>query len=253
MKLRRWLPAIPVLLTLLTLPAQAQELRAAVAANFLGTLQTLAERYEAVSGTRLVLSAGSSGALYAQIVNGAPFDLFLSADQERPEALERDGLSLTDSRFTYAEGIPVLWSPRPNVVDEDGAVLHGKTFRHLALADPRNAPYGAAAQQVLESIGAWHALNDQRRLVRAQSIGQAYNQVASGAAELGFVALTQVQQPDGSIPGSYWIPPGELYQPITQQAVILTRGNQQAAAAFMDWMRSEEALTLIRAAGYRIP
>lgn len=229
----------------------AAELRVAVAANFLGTLQVLAEDYRAQSGVRLLISAGSSGALYAQIVNGAPFDVFLSADSARPAALVEAGLAAPGSRFTYAIGVPVLWSARPGLVDDAGAVLRGAGFRHLALADPRNAPYGAAAQQVLEHLGLWQRLGDERRLVRAQSIGQAYSQVASGAAPLGFVALAQVLAEDGSIAGSHWIPPSDWHAPIVQQAVALRSGDQARSAAFLAWLRSPPAAAAIAAAGYR--
>lgn len=231
-------------------PLPAQELRVAVATNFLGTLQTLVSRYEQETGTEVRLSAGASGALYAQIANGAPFDVFFSADEARPRRLVDESLAVADSRFTYAVGVPVLWSAEPGVVDETGKVLHDDGFRHLALADPRHAPYGAAAQQIMQEIDVWDRLNRERRLVRAQSIGQAYSQVASGAAELGFVALAQVQGADGEIPGSHWIPPAGMYEPIVQQAVVLVRADQAAAAHFLAWIRSDEASAVIRAAGY---
>lgn len=230
------------------------ELRVAVAANFLGTMQELARHYRAHSGQSLMLSSGSSGAFYTQIHHGAPFDVFFSADSRRPERLVADGMALEASRFTYAVGVPVLWSSNPDRVDSNGTVLSQGDFRHLSIAEPRNAPYGAAAQQVLQEVGVWETLTQERRLIRAQSIGQAYSQVASGAAPLGFVALSQVKAEDGSIPGSYWIPPAKLYDPIAQQAVILTDTQDlQAAQDFLSWMRAPQATAIIEAAGYSVP
>ena len=232
--------------------AQAAQIRVAVAANFHGTLQQLAERFAAHSGHRLVISAGASGALATQIANGAPFDVFLSADGERPRWLEERGLAVAGTRFVYARGVLVLWSPREGVVDADAAVLTTGSFRHLALADPRLAPYGAAAEQVLRARGVFEQLDAARRLVRGQSIGQTWSQVASGAAELGFVALSQVRR-DGVVPGSHWIVPRELHAPIEQAAVLLAGAAEpDAARDFLAWLRGDEARALIEAAGYGV-
>ncbi|MHA7880964.1 MAG: molybdate ABC transporter substrate-binding protein [Saccharospirillum sp.] len=235
----------------------AEPIRIAVAANFNGTLQKLTALYESQFDQAFIVSAGSSGALFAQIQQAAPFDVFFSADAARPQRLVADGLALDDSRMTYALGVPVLWSPDPDQVDDQGRVLLTGEFRHLSLAEPRNAPYGVAAQEVLTALGVWESLADERRLVRAQSIGQAYSQVASGAAPMGFVALAQVMGEDGSVPGSFWIPPDDYYSPIVQQAVILTNAGQEpqrlaAARAFMTWMRSDVASALIESAGYGV-
>lgn len=233
--------------------ASAAELRVAVAANFLGTLQQLAALYEEETGDRVTLSAGSSGALYAQIVNGAPFDLFFSADAARPAALVEEGLADPASRFTYALGVPVLWSDSVMDMGDPRALLAGDSFRFLALADPRNAPYGVAAQQILTAFDLWDALDRDRRLVRGQTITQTYSQIASGAAELGFVALAQVKDADGRIAGSHWIPPAELYDPITQDVVMLARArNPDVARQFLDRIRSERATGIIEAAGYQV-
>lgn len=244
-----------LLILALVLPAacvQAAQIRVAVAANFHGTLQQLAERYGAQSGHRLVISAGASGALATQIANGAPFDVFLSADTERAHWLEARGHAVAGTRFVYARGVLVLWSARGGVVDADGAVLATGSFRHLALADPRLAPYGAAAAQVLRARGVFEQLDAARRLVRGQSIGQTWSQVASGAADLGFVALAQVRR-DGVIPGSHWIVPRELYAPIEQAAVLLAGAAEpDAAREFLAWLRGDEARALIEAAGYGV-
>jgi molybdate transport system substrate-binding protein len=257
MKMKKMLPAllIKVLLLLLTSTqaAAAAELRVAVAANFYGTLQRLGAMYQEQTGHTLALSPGASGALYTQVVNGAPFDLFFSADPLRPEMLANAGYGVPESRFTYAIGLPVLWSTRDGFVDDTGEILKSYGFRFLAIAEPRNAPYGVAAQQVMTHLGVWDRLDSSSKLVRAQNIGQAYSQVASGAAELGFVALAQVREADGNVRGSYWIPPAEIYDPIIQQAIILQRAsNMQAAQDFLAWMRGPEAIQIILAAGYAV-
>ncbi len=241
----------------LTIPGvSAVELRAAVAANFLGTLQQLTQVYAEQTGHHIHLSSGSSGALYAQIVNGAPFDLFFSADIERAKALVDNDLALEASRFTYAIGVPVLWSSKPDYLDDPVELLRTGSYRFLSITDPRNAPYGVAAQQIFEHLGIWESLNREGRLLRAQTITQVYTQVASGAAELGVVALAQLNQiqKDGVIPGSHWIPPAEWFTPIEQQAVILKRANDaDQAQQFMTWMRSPEAVKIIEEAGYALP
>lgn len=234
--------------------ALAAEVRVAVAANFLGTLQTLASTYEARTGHPIAISSGSSGALYAQISNGAPFDVFFSADIARAQALVDNGLAVADSRYTYALGVPVLWSSQSDYLSDPEARLRNGRYRFLSIPDPRNAPYGVASQQILTQVGVWDTLNQAGRLVRAQTITQVYTQVASGAAELGFVALAQVQAEDGTIPGSYWIPPPEWFDPIEQQVVLLKRASDsEVAQDFIAWVRGDEARQLIEAAGYRTP
>jgi molybdate transport system substrate-binding protein len=234
-------------------PALASELHVAVAANFLGTLQKLAVPYRASSGNVLVISAGSSGQLLTQIQQGAPFDLFFSADAARPRRLESLGLAVPGSRFTYAVGALVLWSPKAGAIGPDAQVLTSGRFQRLSIADPNNAPYGAAAQQVLTALGIWDRVNQQHQLVVGESIAQAWQFVASGNATLGFVALSQVIGPDGRIRGSSWSPPRTLYSPIDQDAVILRRSAQLPAAQdLVHWLRSSaQASHIIEAAGYR--
>lgn len=239
-----------VLVLLVALPAWAAEVKVAVAANFYGTLQKLAPMYKQASGNDLVISSGASGAFYTQIVNGAPFDVFLSADAERPARLEKEGLAVDGTRFVYAYGVPVLWSSREGVVDAEGKVLGSTGFRHLAIADPKVAPYGVAAEEVMRKRGVFEALDGAGKLVRGQSIGQTHSQIASGAADLGFVALAQVNTESG-IPGSHWIPPADEYTPIAQAAVVLKRADDVAAATgFLEWLRGPEARKVIEAAGY---
>ncbi len=232
--------------------AQAGEVTVAVAANFAEPLKQLAQRFEAISGHRVALSVGSTGKLYSQIVAGAPFDLLLAADAERPERLEHDGLSQPGSRFTYAVGQLVLWSPKPGVVDDQGAVLASDRFQRLALANPRLAPYGEAAMAVLRQRGLAERLAP--KLVTGDSIAQAYQFVATGNAEIGFVARSQVQSPGKPVSGSVWVVPQALYSEIRQDAVLLKRGAQNpAATALLDYLRSPAARDLIAAHGYGLP
>lgn len=233
--------------------ADADEVRVAVAANFAQTLTALAEAFTAATGHRVLASTASTGKHYAQIRNGAPFEVFLAADAERPARLEAEGLSVPGTRFTYAVGRLVLWSPRPGYVDADGAVLNQEAFRHLAIANPKTAPYGDAARQVLTHLGLWDSL--QARLVRGENVGQAFQFIASGNAELGFVALAQIQYPGSPVDGSRWLPPADWYAPLLQQAVLLPRGRDHAAArALLAFLRgSPVARQIIEAHGYALP
>lgn len=233
----------------LTGPASAAEVRVAVAANFSDTAQILGDRFEARSGHKLILSAGSSGQLYAQIRQGAPFDVFLSADAERPARLASEGLGRPASRFTYARGRLVLWSRSPGIVDPEGRVLGTGTFQHLAIADPAAAPYGRAAMEVLAKRRLEGRLKS--RLVTGNSIAQTFQFVQTGSAELGFIALSQARTVKG---GSRWLVPATDHQPIEQQAILLTAaGDPKAATAFLQFLQSPEARALIRSQGYEVP
>ncbi len=227
----------------------AGEIRLAVASNFAQAMTTIAERFEADTGQKVRLSFGSTGKHYAQIRNGAPFDAFFAADVRRPEMLEREGLALPGSRFTYAVGRIVLWSPREGYVDPEGRVLERGGFRRLAIANPGLAPYGKAAREVLEELGLWDGLSG--RLVRGENIGQTFQFVVSGNAELGFVARSQVMRPGRPVGGSFWEVPQELYSPLEQQAVLLRDG--LAARAFLEFMRSDEVSRILRDYGYGTP
>lgn len=229
--------------------APAEEIRVAVASNFADAMQELAGRYEQQSGHKIILAFGSTGKHYAQIKHGAPFSAFFAADVERPEQLEEEGLAVAGSRFTYAIGKLVLWSPRADYVDPAGKVLEQGDFRHLALANPKLAPYGKAAREVLERRGLWRVLQD--RLVRGENIGQAFQFVKSSNAELGFVAWSQVNRPGKPMIGSWWEIPQALYSPIEQQAVLLE--DNPVARDFLTFARSEAALEIIRAHGYGTP
>lgn len=228
----------------------ASELRVAVAANFLGTLNQLAPLYEAHSGQTLLISSGSSGRHYAQIQNGAPFDVFLSADVERPQLLVEEGLGLADSRFTYARGVLVLWSDQQDLPLQDGEFLDSESLRHLALVNPRTAPYGAAGVQVMQQLGVYERLQV-GHVAQAENLTQAMQYITSGTAQAGFLALSQVIEADGSIRGNAWLPDRDSYASLEQQAVVLSASPQpEAGQAFLDWLKSAEARAVIEAAGY---
>lgn len=227
--------------------ARAGEVHVAVATNFAKTARGLADVFSAETEHRVLVSDGSTGKLYAQIVNGAPFEVFLAADVERPRRLEAEGRAVAGTRFAYALGRLVLWSPDPARVTGEDA-LESEDFRYLAIANPELAPYGAAARGLLRQLDLWDAL--QRRIVRGEDIGQAFQFVATGNAELGFVALSQLSGRGGS----QWIVPPDRYAPIEQQAVLLEPGrNDPAASAFLDFLRGAAARAQIERAGYGVP
>ncbi len=228
---------------------QAGEAQVAVAANFVIPLRELSEDFSRQSGHTLRISAGATGKLYAQIVHGAPFEVFLSADSSTPERLEKEGRIVVGSRYTYAIGRLVLWSGQAGVVDAAGEILTTGVFRHLALANPKTAPYGAAAVEVLKARGLYEQL--QSKFVIGENIAQTHQFVASRNAEFGFVAQSQVWQGSKLTGGSAWLVPAELHAPIRQDAVLLKRGENNAAArAFLDYLRSDAARRLIAAYGY---
>lgn len=231
--------------------AWAGEVRVAVAANFTAPMRKIAQAFERETGHKAVLAFGSTGHFFAQVRNGAPFQVLLAADDETPARLETEGLGVAGTRFTYATGRLVLWSATPGLVDARGDVLRREGGARVAIADPRIAPYGAAALQTLERLGLLAALRP--RLVQGDSVGQAHQFVASGNAPLGFVALSQVQV-DGRIPtGSAWVVPAALHDPIRQDAILLAAGREHAPArALLAFLRGEEARAIIRAHGYEL-
>ncbi|MET0293867.1 MAG: molybdate ABC transporter substrate-binding protein [Phenylobacterium sp.] len=250
MRHRFLLSAIAGLLALLPgAPASAAETRVAVAANFTEPAKAIAAAFEKKTGHVATLSFGSSGQFYAQIASGAPFEVFLSADAERPQKAEADGLAVPQTRFTYATGRIVLWSTTAGLVDSRGAVLSRGTFRKLAIADPKTAPYGVAAVETLRKLKLYDRLAP--KLVTGTSITQAYQFVDTGAAEVGFVALSQVV---GHARGSRWLVPAADHTPIHQQAVLLKTGAANPAArAFLDFLKTPQAKAIIRRYGYEAP
>ncbi len=241
--------SLSLLLILLSGSVAADEIRVAVASNFSDAIKVLSNRFEEKTGHRVKLITGSTGKHYAQIINGAPFDLFFAADSDRPKRLEEEGVARPGSRFTYAVGRVVLWSPRAGYVDPDGEILKAGDFRYLAIANPKLAPYGVAARQVLERQGRWGALRG--RMVRGENIGQTFQFVRSGNAALGFVALSQISNPERPLGGSLWVVPHALYSPIEQQAVQLSQSS--VAGEFLSFIKSGESLEIIRRFGYGSP
>ena len=237
-----------ILMALLA-PLYAAEVSVAVAANFAAPMQKIAQAFEQDTGHKAVLSFGSTGMLYAQIRNGAPYQILLAADEETPNKLEKEALGVAGSRITYATGKLVLWSKQPGFVDEKGDVLRTAKFERIAIANPKLAPYGAAAMETMSKLAILQQL--QARIVQGDNIAQTYQFVATENAQLGFVALSQVFV-DGKIAqGSGWIVPAGAHAPIRQDAILLTKGKDSAAAlALMRYLRGERAKSLIRSSGY---
>jgi len=229
--------------------ARADVVQVAVAANFTAPARALAEVFARTTGHEAKLSFGATGAFYTQIKNGAPFDVLLAADNERPARLEKEGDTVPGSRFTYATGQLVLWSAKPGLVDDEGAVLKHGQFGKIAIANPKNAPYGAAAVEAMEKLGLAATL--QPKLVTGESIGQTFNFIATGNAELGFVALAQVLEGGKLKSGSMWVVPAQYHAPIIQDAVILNRAaSNPAAKAWMELLKTPQSKALIRSYGY---
>lgn len=229
--------------------ARAAEVNVAVAANFTGPMERIAPEFERATGHRLLLAYGTVGKFYAQIRNGAPFEVLVSADDETPMRLEKDGLALAETRYTYAVGKLVLWSARPGFVDDKGEVLRRAEFRHLAVANPKLAVYGAAAIEAMTRLGVYPALEG--KVVLGENITQAYQFAATGNADLGFVALSQIYKDGQFAAGSHWLVPAHLYPALRQDVVVLARGKgNPAAEALLAYLKSDAARKVIRAYGY---
>lgn len=232
--------------------AQADNVSVAVAANFTGPIQVIAPLFERDTGHKLVPAFGATGKFYAQIANGAPFEVLLSADDETPARLAKEGHGVAGSAFTYAIGKLVLWSPNPTLVDNKGEVLKKGSFKHIALANPKTAPYGAAAVQTMTKLGVLDTVKP--LFVQGENIAQTHQFVTTGNAELGFVAYSQVIKNGQVGSGSGWIVPANLYDPIRQDAVLLTKGqNNPAAKALLDYLKGEKAQVVIKSFGYELP
>ena len=231
--------------------ACADDVQVAVAANFTAPIQAIANDFEKDTGHKLIAAYGATGQFYTQIKNGAPFEVFLAADDSTPEKLEKEGETVPGSRFTYAVGTLALWSAKDGYVDPEGQVLKEGTYQHLAIANPKAAPYGLAATQVLEKMGLTEKVKD--KLVEGQNITQAYQFVSTGNAQLGFVALSQIYK-DGKVSsGSAWIIPEALHDPIKQDAVILKKGaNNPAAKALTEYLKGPKAAAMIKSFGYHL-
>ncbi len=245
------------LLSFLLLPglsgtSSAEDVHVAVASNFAAPMKDIVEAFEQDTDHRVILSFGSSGKFYAQIRNGAPFQVFLSADEAKPEALERHGQVVEGTRFTYALGALALWSSKPDLVDPHGHVLKEGQFNKLALANPRLAPYGVAAVEVLKNLGLVEATRS--RWVQGENIAQTYQFVHTGNADIGFVAVAQVMQSGELKGGSAWFVPSERHRPIKQDAVLLERGgDSEGARTLVRFLQSDTAQRIIESYGYRRP
>lgn len=241
------------LLTILLLPsagASAGDVTVAVASNFATPMNAIATVFETETGHQVKPAFSASGKFYAQIRNGAPFDVFLSADENTPTKLEQYGLAVTGSRFTYAIGALALWSAGPDFVNRQAVALKELRFNKLAIANPKLAPYGVAAIEVLQRLGIAEAV--QSTLIQGQNIAQTHQFVDSGNADLGFVAVSQIMVQGKIKKGSVWIVPADLYSPIRQDATLLRAGaNSEAARALLRFLRSEQARTIIHSYGYR--
>ncbi len=232
--------------------AHAGEVQVAVAANFTGPMQVIAPLFERDTGHKTSLSFGATGKFYAQIVNGAPFEVLLSADDETPARLVKENQAVAGTPFTYAIGTLVLWSADPKLVDAKGEILKKGGFRHLAIANPKTAPYGAAAMQTMDKLGVVDNLKP--LFVQGENIAQTHQFVSTGAAELGFIAFSQVIKNGQIGSGSGWIVPGKLYDPIRQDAVVLAKGKDNPAAlALMNYLKGDKAKAVIKSFGYTLP
>lgn len=232
------------------LQAGAGELTAAVAANFSPPFREIAIEFEATTGHNVRVASGSSGNFYSQIKNGAPFDVFFSADAERPKLLEDEGLGIKGTRFTYAIGRLVLWSPSTDLIKGE-EVLRSKHFKRLAIANPKTAPYGLAAMQAMQKLELWESI--QPKIVMGENLGQTMGFIESGNADLGFVALSQVLDPKIKGKGSLWDIPSNLHEPIKQDVIVLARAkDNQAAKALMEFIGSPQAKKIIERYGYEL-
>jgi molybdate transport system substrate-binding protein len=250
MKQRFFAWCLLVISTIAVTPVFAEQVLVAVAANFVPPFREIALEFEKSTGHNVQVAAGSSGNFYSQIKNGAPFDVFFSADMERPKLLENEGLGVKDSRFTYAIGRLVLWSPNADLVKGE-ETLRSKTFKRLAMANPKTAPYGVAAMQAIQKLELWENL--QPHIVMGESLGQTMGFIESGNAQLGFVALSQVLDPRIQGQGSRWDVPDHLHEPIKQDVILLTKAkDNQAAKALMEFIGGPQAKKIIERYGYEL-
>ncbi len=236
---------------LLSVAAQAAEVKVAVAANFALTMKDIAAEFEKDTGHKVSLTQGATGKFYAQITNGAPFEVFLSADDETPSRLIKEGKAVSGTQFTYAVGRLVLWSPDASLVDQGGGVLKTDRFKFLSIANARVAPYGRAAVQTMQKLGVLTAIEP--RVVQGESITQTHQFVSSGNAQLGFVALSQVWENGRLKSGSAWIVPEDMHEQLKQDAVLLNPGkDSKAAVALLDYLKSDKARKIIDRYGYKL-
>ncbi|SAK77404.1 molybdenum ABC transporter, periplasmic molybdate-binding protein [Caballeronia fortuita] len=232
-------------------PALAGEVQVAVAANFTAPVQAIAADFEKDTGNKVIASFGATGQFYAQIKNGAPFEVFLAADDTTPAKLDSEGATVPGSRFTYATGALALWSAKDGYVDDKGEVLKKNAFDHIAIANPKAAPYGLAGYQTLDKLGLTAEIKP--KVVEGQNISQTQQFVATGNAELGFVALSQIYKNGKITSGSAWLVPANLHEPIRQDAVILDKGRDNPVAKqFVEYLKGPKAAEVIKSYGYQL-
>lgn len=237
---------------LLSVNLQAAEVKVAVAANFAQPMKDIAAEFEKETGHKLNLTQGATGKFYAQISNGAPFEVFLSADDETPSKLVKEGKAISGTQFTYAIGRLVLWSPDEKLVDQGGTILKTDRFKFIAIANAKVAPYGRAAVQTMQKLGVLSAIEP--RVVQGESIAQTHQFVTTGNAQLGFVALSQVWESNRIKSGSGWIIPEEMHEQLRQDIVLLNPGKDSSAAtALLNYLKSEKAKKIIERYGYKLP
>lgn len=250
MKQKLFASCVFVIAIMVVTPAFAEQILVAVAANFIPPFREIAIEFEKTTGHQLQVAGGSSGNFYSQIKNGAPFDVFFSADMERPKLLEDEGLGVKDSRFTYAIGRLVMWSSNADLIKGE-ETLRSKKFKRLAMANPKTAPYGVAAMQTLQKLELWDSVQPQ--IVMGESIGQTMGFIESGNAQLGFVALSQTLDPRIKGQDSRWDVPSNLHEPIKQDVILLTKGKDNPAAkALMEFMLGPQAKAVIERYGYEL-
>lgn len=250
MKQRLLILSLLVIVTMAVTPAFAEQALVAVAANFVPPFREIAMEFEKSTGHQLQVAGGSSGNFYSQIKNGAPFDVFFSADMERPKKLEDEGLGVKDSRFTYAIGRLVLWSPNADLIKGE-ETLGFKQYKKLAMANPKTAPYGVAAMQALQKLELWDSLQSQ--IVMGESLGQTMGFIESGNAQLGFIALSQALDSKIKGKGSRWDVPTNLHEPIKQDVILLTKGKDNVAAkALLEFMGGPQARKTVEHYGYEL-
>lgn len=242
---------VVLLLVAATYGVSAAEIKVAVAANFAAPFKDIASIFETETGHKVSITPGATGKFYAQISNGAPFDVFFSADDETTIKLEKEGRAIEGTRFTYANGTLALWSPKEGAVDSSGDVLKTGKFKYLAIANSRVAPYGIAAVQTMQKMGLLSILEP--KIVQGESIAQTFQFISTGNAELGFVALSQIYQNGKLKSGSAWIVPDSFHDELRQDAVLLVPGkNSEPAKALLNFMKSEKAKKVILSYGYKL-
>lgn len=231
----------------------AADVKVAVTSSFLDPMIAITEEFQKVTGHRALLNEGSTGELYAQILNGAPFDVYLSSDEQDAKGIEDDGFAVVGTRFTYAVGRLTLWSPRPGRIVADGTrTLLSDGFKTLAISNPRTNGYGKAAVEALKAMGVWSSVQD--RIVETENSRQAFQLVAGGKAELGLVPLGEVLDPDVKEKGSRWDVPDRFHAPILQEAVLLERGKDNPAAReLLQFLRGTQARQIISRFGFGLP